>query len=293
MPVVFGTLLAVVAAGAEFRWGLFVLALIAMLLLHAAANILNDAADFSRGVDRRVLPGSGAVVRNLLSVNQAYQSAALLFALGSMLGVFIAAFSSWSVVVLGIIGVALGAAYSAGGVGLKYKALGDFTVLITFGLLGCLGAWTVQTGSLSWAPIIWALPQGLLVVAILHANNWRDLNGDGLAGFSTVAVLLGNRGSERYYVFLVFAPFLLMLFYALTPGLTGVTLPWPEAFLLVFLALPLSIRLFRQVRRRASGVQADEFAVLDGATAHLNLVFGLLCIIALLLQLALGKALPV
>lgn len=44
-------------------------------------------------------------------------------------------------------------------------------MFLNFGVLGALGAWIVQTGTLSRAPVIWAVPMSLLVVGILHSNN--------------------------------------------------------------------------------------------------------------------------
>ena len=38
-----------------------------------------------------------------------------------------------------------------------------------------LGAWVVQTRSFSWIPVLWTVPMSMLVIGILHANNWRDI----------------------------------------------------------------------------------------------------------------------
>ena len=94
---------------------------------------------------------------------------------------------------------------------LKFNALGDLAVFLNFGVLGSLGAWTVQTGTLSWVPVVWAVPMSLLVVAILHANNWRDIRSDTDGGIRTMASVLGDARSEAYYRFLLMAPFAILL----------------------------------------------------------------------------------
>jgi 1,4-dihydroxy-2-naphthoate octaprenyltransferase len=73
----------------------------------------------------------------------------------------------------------------------------------------------VQAGTISWIPAIWAVPMFLLVVGILHANNWRDIQNDTGAGIRTMASLLGDRKSEGYDVFLLFAPFSLLFLFIL------------------------------------------------------------------------------
>src|SRR5512137_1302955 len=67
MPVVFGTSLAVVIGGARLDVLRFVLALLAMIVLHSAANMLSDVFDYRRGLDRDVTPVSGAIARGWLS----------------------------------------------------------------------------------------------------------------------------------------------------------------------------------------------------------------------------------
>ena len=49
MPVIFGTVLAVVYGGYEFKPILFILAFLGMVILHSAANILSDYFDFKKG----------------------------------------------------------------------------------------------------------------------------------------------------------------------------------------------------------------------------------------------------
>ncbi len=281
MPVVFGTSLAVVLGGAAFAPGRFVLALLAMMVLHAAANMASDVSDFRLGLDRDVTPVSGAIVRGWLTARQVGRAAGLLFAVGGALGLVLVRFSGPGLLYIGAAGVAIGAAYPL----LKARALGDIAVGLDFGLLGALGAWTVQTRALSWRPVLWAVPLAMLIMAILHANNWRDAASDSALRIKTIAGRLGDRGSLSYYGFLVFGPFAVIAAFVLLPRLLGGPLPaLPLTFLLVGLAFPGVLKLWgRAVRRRAPRRPLD-FVVLDGATANQNLVFGLLATAALWLQ---------
>lgn len=281
MPVAFGTALAVVIGGARFSPLLFLWALATMVVLHAGANILSDVFDFRRGLDRDVTPVSGAVVRGWLTAANAMRGAAVLFGLGACSGLLIAWAAGRSLFIVGGIGLAVGAGYTL----LKARALGDLAVFLDFGLLGAGGAWIVQTGSFSWLPVLWTVPMAMLVIAILHANNWRDLVSDGERRVTTVAGLLGDRGSLVYYGLLIFGPFLIDLAFIAVPRLArGPLPPMPWTFLAVLLALPNAFKLWGRAVRRASPRAPLDFVILDGATASHNLVFGLLSTAAAILE---------
>jgi 1,4-dihydroxy-2-naphthoate octaprenyltransferase len=281
MPVVFGTALAVVVGGGPFSPLLFLWALATMVVLHAAANMLSDVFDFRRGLDRDVTPVSGALVRGWLTDRRVIRAAAALFALGTLSGLLIARLAGWSLLVIGGIGVASGLGYTL----LKAHALGDLAVFLDFGLLGAAGAWVVQTRSFSWLPVVWAVPMALLVIAILHANNWRDIRSDTRRRVRTFAGRLGDRGSLVYYAVLIFAPFAIDVLLIVVPRARGGGMrPMPLTFFIVLLALPNAFRLWGRAVRRARPRRSHDFVVLDGATANHNLVFGLLSTSAVVLE---------
>jgi 1,4-dihydroxy-2-naphthoate octaprenyltransferase len=281
MPVVFGTALAVVVGGARFAPLRALWALVTMMVLHSAANMLSDVFDCRRGLDRDVTPVSGAIVRGWLTDKQVLRGSIALFIAGTVSGLLIAAATGRSLFVVGAIGLAVGAGYSL----LKARALGDMAVFLNFGLLGADGAWIVQTGVFSWVPVVWTVPMALLVIAILHANNWRDIRSDGERRITTVAGLLGDGGSLVYYGCLLFLPFVIDIVLIAWPRLGRAPLPpMPMTFLVVLLALPSAFRLWGRGMRRAAPRRALDFVILDGATASHNLIFGLLSTAAAVLE---------
>lgn len=290
MSVLFGAVLAVVVTDVTINTPLMILAVISMTLLHGGANILNDVYDFRRGLDTRVLPVSGAVVRGLVTPETAIRGALAFFAAGVLGGLVIVWVVGWAVLAIGLAGVAIGVLYSATPAALKYHALGDLAVFLNFGILGALGGWVTQTGEPAWLPVVWSIPLSLLVVAILHANNWRDIAQDTAKGCTTVAALLGDRRSAPYYAFLLFAPFLLIMAFILMPRLVEVGTPMPFTFALTLLALPLAARLMHRALARKTAQNRLDFLALDGATAQLNLIFGVLCVAAALLHIWVGPA---
>ena len=281
MSVLFGTVLAVTVGGAPFKGLLFLAALVSMAVLHTGANLLNDVYDYQKGIDRKVNPVSGGVVRGWISQQEALAAGWLFLVVGSGIGLLIYSQVGTPILVIGTAGVLIGILYTWGPLPLKYSALGDLAVFLDFGVLGALGAWTVQTGTASWLPVIWAVPMSLLVVGILHSNNWRDIRSDSEGNIRTMATLFGDRRSEGYYGFLLFAPFILILVLLSISRATGIGPKMPLTFLVTLLAVPLAIKLKRRGERRHDPRRVKDFLALDGATAQLNLLFGILCIAAL------------
>jgi 1,4-dihydroxy-2-naphthoate octaprenyltransferase len=281
MPVAFGTVLAITIGEASFNLALFLASLFGMALLQAGANMLNDVYDYRSGLDRQVNPASGAVVRRWLTPRQVLAAAAVCLVTGSLIGFYIVSRVGIPILCLGAVGVLCAILYTWGPWPLKYHAFGDLAVFLNFGVLGALGAWTVQTGHLSWVPAVWAVPMSLLVIAILHSNNWRDIGSDTDGKIRTVASCLGDAGSQVYQRLLLFGPFTIITLLVLLTHVLDISPRMPATFLITLLAVPLAVRLARTGARRNEPQNAQAFAALDGATVQLNLLFGLLCVAAL------------
>jgi len=286
MPVLFGTSLAVVIGGAELDVPGFLAALLAMMTLHSAANMLSDVFDFKRGLDHDVTPVSGAIVRGWLNPKQVAAGSILLFVFGAALGIVLVLRTGAVLLWIGTAGVAVGASYSF----LKSRALGDLAVFLNFGILGSLGAWVVQTKTFSWLPVVWTVPMAMLVIGILHSNNWRDVLTDSDHKVFTMAYLLKDRGSLIYYGLLLFGSMGLIILFVCVPR--AVVLGWPAlppTFLIVLIALPGALGLWKRVLNRHAPIAPMDFILLDGATAGYNLLFGLLCTVALWLDFAMKR----
>jgi 1,4-dihydroxy-2-naphthoate octaprenyltransferase len=286
MPVIFGTSLAVVIGKAHFALIPFLLSLAGMTILHTAANMLSDVFDFRRGLDRDITPVSGAIVRGWLSARRVAAGSAVLFIIGAAIGLYLISVTGRTLLIIGALGLAIGVFYTA----LKYHALGDLAVFLDFGLLGSLGAWVVQTRQFSWIPVVWTVPMAMLVVAILHANNWRDSISDRERRVTTVAALLGDRGSLFYYGLLLFGSMAFIAGLIILPRFVAArSAAMPLAFLATLLALPRALTLWSRARRRHASRQPMDFIILDGATANYNLLFGLLCTAAVWLDFIVSK----
>ena len=283
IPVLTGTVLAVTVGHAALHLLSLIGAVAGMLALQIAANLFNDVYDYQKGLDRQVHPASGAVVRGWLTQDQGLTAAWCCIGIGGLIGIGFVIRIGLSILMIGLCGALSCLLYSRGPLAMKYHALGDLAVFVNLGLLGCLGAWTVQTGTPSWIPVLWSVPMGLLVIAILHANNWRDIQTDRQGGIRTVATLFGDAASRCYYRVLLYGPFVYIGAMILVTSTFGLDPRMPWTFILTFIALPDAMKLDRAGATRHDPEKQGDFMALDSATGRLNLVFGVLYITAALL----------
>jgi len=265
----------VAAAGAlaalhgRFSWPLFLGALLAAVLLHVGTNVTNEIYDVRKGIDDITSPrASHALLKGRLTEREAFALVGAAFAAAAAIGVALVAARGWPVVVLGLLGLVGGFGYTAPPLQYKFRALGLPLVFLLMGPLMVVGAYYVVAGAFSWQALVVSLPVGLLVAAILHGNEWRDLSDDARAGISTLSIRTGRRAAHRLYVSLVVGAYL-----ALALAVAAGALPPPS--LLAMLSLPLLVRVIRASELGAGG-QQRAIAMIDLETAQLHAAFGFL-----------------
>ena len=274
VPVLLGGALAVGYSGAV-RWELFPLVAICSLLFHAGTNLVSDAGDYRRGLDREgKLGGSGVLVAGLLTPRQIFFAGVAAFAVGSLLGLIMVWARGPVVLYLGLAGLAGGFLYGGKRFGYKYHALGDLAVFLLMGPLMVIGSYFVLTGTFAVHVALASIPVACLVAAILSGNNFRDVESDAAANVRTVANVLGPKGARIEYCGLVWGAYVAVV----VTVAVGQLAPW---ILLTLLTVPLAARNTAKVLRANPG--AAELAPIDEDTAKLQFVFGLLLCVGLLI----------
>ncbi len=278
IPVLVGT---AIAAQDEFHPGLFVLTLLGSVAIHAGTNLVNDYFDHVKGTDNdESLGPSGVIQRGLLSPRAVLTGGIIAFGIGAMIGLVITAYAGWPVLALGVASVAAGYFYTASPFSLAYRGLGEVVVFVFMGPVIVMGSYFVQTGHWGWEPLVASLPIGLLVAAILHANNIRDIENDRRNNKWTLAALAGRPFADYEFIALTLAGYAVVV--AMT--IAGAA-PWPV--LITLLSLPIAVRLVMAEAQARSPRRLN--AVLAG-TAGLHMIFGTLLAFGFALSVWTGVA---
>lgn len=205
LPVVVGTAWGASQVG-TLSWLLAGCALLGVVLLHAAANVLNDVGDELGGTDRlnsqRIYPytgGSRFIQNGVLSVAQMRAWGISLLVLALLPGGVLLALRGPAILWLGVAGVALGVAYSLRPFALASRGLGELAVALAFGLLPGVGAAWLQSGRVDGDAGWIMLPTTLWVTAILLINEVPDVAADGAAGKRTLPVRFGLSATTALY----------------------------------------------------------------------------------------------
>jgi 1,4-dihydroxy-2-naphthoate polyprenyltransferase len=273
-PVVVGTGLAAALSAAPIRWWLAIVALASATCIQVATNLVNDAADFEKGADTAERLGPTRVTQSgLLRGRHVMLAAAGFFALAALLGVPLILAGGVPVLVIGVLSVLAGYAYTTGPFPLAYLGLGEVFVILFFGFAAVKGmAYVLAGASLSpWAELA-SLQVGLQSATLLAVNNLRDIVGDRKAGKHTLAARFGERFAKVEIATLTALPFVIGAGWWLAAR--------PVAALLPVLAAFTAVGLVRGVWNEPP---SRRFNVFLAQSALLQVIFSLLLAAGLLI----------
>jgi 1,4-dihydroxy-2-naphthoate octaprenyltransferase len=255
-----------VGTGAAFpnpRFATAGLALLVALALQIGVNYANDYSDGIKGTDDdrvgpfRLVGSKSASPKSVLLV------AIIMFLIAAISGLTLAAMITWWLVPVGIAAITAAWGYTGGSKPYGYRALGELSVFVFFGLVAVMGTYYVQRQRLNGWIFLASIPIGFLACALLTINNLRDIPSDDLVGKRTLAVVLGERGTRTLYYALILGAYFSTL--ALST--------WRAGAALALLTTALLVDPLRKVRLGATGKELIPVLV---ATARIQLLFGLL-----------------
>jgi len=283
VPVAVGTVAGLADAGlrlTDLSWLAALLALTVALALQVAVNYANDLFDGLAGIDTEDRIGPRRVVAAGLVTPRAMKIAlALALSVAAVAGFTLALLVTPWLLLIGAVAILATLGYSGGARPYASRALGEVSVFVFFGLVATVGSAFVQTGTVGVLAVAVSVPVGLLAVGLLMINNVRDVDTDAATGKRTLAVRLGARTYGHAFGWLLLVAFATLPAVALLAGSL-----WP---LLPLAALPLLATVARRSRVAARTDDARErgaaYVAALGATARLQLAFGMLLTLGLLL----------
>lgn len=114
---------------------------------------------------------------------------------------------------LGLLAIIGAIKYTLGKHSYGYMGLGDLGVFLFFGLLSTMGAYYLQTQTLTWEVFWSGVAVGLPCVGVLNLNNIRDMNNDRAHHKRTLACALGPKGARIYHSLLLLSAMTIMVLY--------------------------------------------------------------------------------
>ena len=241
-----GGLLAVEAArtagGAPVDWGLFLLAVVGLVLAHAANNMINDYFDTSSGIDTddyvRALYAPHPILSGWVTKRQLAAAILIVNAVCAAVMVYLASVRGPLIIGFALAGLFVSVFYVAPPIRLKHHGLGEPGVFLVWGPLMIGGTFLAATGTVQPWVLLVSVPYALLVTSVLFGKHIDKITADTKLAVRTLPVILGEARAR------VVGSWLMVAFYPLTilAAAVGLIGPW---VLLVVLGLPRLVEVIR------------------------------------------------
>jgi len=271
VPVLIGT--SIVSYETKVNFIAAFVAFICSVLIQIGTNFVNDLYDYLSGADSESRKGpTRALASGLITVGEMKFAIFLVFFITFILGLYLVYISTWITLLIGLLSIFAGIAYTAGPYPLAYNGLGDVFVFLFFGVVGTVGTYYVQVVDIS--PLVfWAsIPVGALITNILVVNNYRDIDEDREVGKNTLAVKMGKKFTRyQYLLFVILSYLILFVVYFTFNQSIFVFLP--------MLSLPLAVRLIKMI----FSYDGEELNKTLELTAKLSAFYGFLFAVGILI----------
>ncbi|MEY8559906.1 1,4-dihydroxy-2-naphthoate polyprenyltransferase [Jeotgalicoccus halotolerans] len=273
VPVFVGT--ASVLLFADIRWGMFFLMLIATVLIQSATNMFNEYYDFKRGLDSHESVGiAGAIVRNGMSPRLVLTIALIFYGIAAVIGIIITINSSWWILIVGAVSMAVGYLYTGGPVPISWTPFGEIFAGFFMGTVIIMITFFIHTGTLHVFPLLMSIPPAITIGLLNMANNIRDRKKDKTSGRKTYVILVGKPFAVMTAAALLLFSYVFLIYIAFFT-------PMGSVFLLIpLLSIPLALKTIMLMRKGNTPV---ELIPAMASMGKLNTIMGLLLTIGLII----------
>lgn len=283
VPVLVGTATAkIFLLGSEdhIKISLLLAMLLACLLIQAATNMFNEYYDFKKGLDDHTSVGiGGAIVRNGMSPKLVMNLAIAFYIIAALLGIYLAVQSSFWILPIGLVCMAIGYLYTGGPMPISWTPFGELFSGVFMGGIIILLAFFIQTGNLQTLVVWISVPIIITIGLINMANNIRDRVKDKESGRLTLPIVLGKANSIRFLALMyIFA-------YAFVVYITFFIPGGSIFFLLALLSFPLPVKAVRRFKKNDTPATMMPAMAATGKT---NTFFGVLYALGIYISALLG-----
>ena len=270
-------------------WECFGLALVGLVLAHAANNMINDYFDLTGGVDTaeytRALYAPHPILSGLISRRGLLAAIAAVNLADLAILLALVALRGWRVAAFALAGLFVSVFYVAPPLRLKHHGLGEPGVFLVWGPLMIGGTYLVTAGTLpAW---VWlaSVPYALVVTTVLIGKHIDKYEQDRARGIRTLPVLLGERPALRLNEILMIAFYAVVLALVVS-GALGV------GVLLVAAAIPRLRQVLRVYAQPKPAAPPPGYRVWPlwyvSLAFHHNKLAGALFVLGLALNAVLG-----
>jgi 1,4-dihydroxy-2-naphthoate octaprenyltransferase len=187
------------------------LTLTTTLLLQILSNFANDYGDAIKGLDENRTGEQRMVQSGKISKYYMKWAIVIISIITSIVGIYLIfsvfkkdIFKILIFLLLGICSIIAAIKYTVGKSAYGYKAYGDLSVFIFFGIVGVIGSYYLFTKNFHWITVPGALFTGLMSCGVLNLNNMRDYENDKKNNKITLVVKMGINKSKKYHFLLLF-----------------------------------------------------------------------------------------
>jgi 1,4-dihydroxy-2-naphthoate octaprenyltransferase len=241
---------AAAASRGVLGWSELGLVLAGAAFAHTAAAFFNEYFDYTQRADAHVShsnPYAGGsrvlFIDGGLHPRQLLLASLVFAAAGAAVGVILAAWRGWPVLLMGMLGYAILVFYTAPPLRLAYRGWGELAVGTAFGPLVVVGSYFVQVQRVDAAPLAASIVLGIFIALVLLFNEFPDHADDVRSGKRNLVVRLTPPRALALCGGLFCAAYILLVLWSLRG-------PLPMTALLGLVTVPLSAHAFRLLRAR-------------------------------------------
>jgi 1,4-dihydroxy-2-naphthoate octaprenyltransferase len=233
LPAVLGG--AIAAVHGPINMGVFIAAVIGIVMAHSAADFIDDYFDFKKGnLGNKVQQfHDSPLIDHKVTLNQVLVATAICLVIAFAAGLYV--FINVGLPVIGL--VAVGAFivffYTSPPIMLNYRGLGETMLFLAFGPMIVVGVYIVLAGQFSWEALIISLVPGVFTMNIGVVSNTFDYLDDIKSGKRTFSVRFGQQAAVRLMMIGSLIAYLAVIIGSVVQIL-------PAWTMLVLLTIPLS-----------------------------------------------------